>query len=110
MRVKKLQFTRRGVVIWEISSPNSPTSRKRSTLDVVHKLKKWKQTPVENNKAVVVFKSDHDSDDTDTWMGGSFHVSPWRDIFVKSTFKETSNHEVNENLSNTNVNINFDLQ
>lgn len=61
-------------MIQVISSPNSPVSRKRSFLDVVHKLKKQKKTLVEK-KAHVVVESDHNSDDINIEMGGSFHVS-----------------------------------
>ncbi|CAI9269990.1 unnamed protein product [Lactuca saligna] len=38
-------------------------------------------------------------------MGGSFLVSPRKDTSIKSTFEETSNPDVNANVSNSDVNI-----
>lgn len=39
-KVKKLQFTRRGVLIHEVSCPESPASKKCRALDVAQQIKK----------------------------------------------------------------------
>ena len=68
---------------------------------------KQKQTLVEDKIDNVVVESDHDSDGTDIEMGGQFRVSQQRDTSVKSIFKETRNPDLNENVSDMNVNINL---
>lgn len=84
-------------------------------MDFIHKLKKRKQTPIENKQIDVFVKTDHDSYGIDTNMEGQIHVSPRRDTSVKPIFKDTNNHDVNANvydtdamnLSNKHTNINM---
>ena len=97
-------------MVRDISSPNSPASRKRSALDVVHKLKKWKQTPIKDKIDDVIVELDHDNDDNNKDIGGQFHVSPWKDTSIKSTFEATSTLDVNANISNMNVIIDSGAQ
>lgn len=97
-------------MIREFSSPISPASRKRNILDVVQKSKKRKPTPADDNIDDIVVEYEHESDGTYTKMGGSFHVTPRNDTPVKSTIEETSIPDVNANVSNTDVNMNYGAQ
>ncbi|CAH1424012.1 unnamed protein product [Lactuca virosa] len=60
-KVRKAQFTRRGVLFREVTVPGSPTSKKHRAIDMAQKLNKKKhevQVPLEN----VTFETKHDSD------------------------------------------------
>lgn len=63
--MKKLQFTRKGVVVREVSSASSLASRKRSAFEVTQKLKRQKPSTTKETIENVV-ESDNDSDGTNT--------------------------------------------
>lgn len=65
-RVKKLQITRRGVVLCEFSSPGSPALTKHQALDVAHKLKNRKHNQEEVQFEKVIMETENDSDGSDT--------------------------------------------
>ncbi|CAI9285614.1 unnamed protein product [Lactuca saligna] len=82
---RKPQLNRQGVVICEIPTPVSPTSKKRIAKDLVKKIAKNKRRKViEDSLGEVVPKlSLHD-----TYMGVP---SPMRDSPIKSNFEEIGN-------------------
>lgn len=60
-RVRKAQFTWRGVIFREVMVPRSPASKKRQAIDMAQKLNKKKckvQVPIEN----LTDETEHGSD------------------------------------------------
>lgn len=105
--LKKLQFTRWGVILHEVSSHGSPTSKKHRALDVVQRLKKRNhdQDEVQFEKLNVDTKNDSHSDDSDTRIEDSFHVSPQKDTPIKSIFEETRILDVTTHVADMGKNI-----
>lgn len=107
-KYKKIQLkvTKQGVMIKGVSTPDSPYTKKQKALEVVHRLKKFKPFLVDTQMMNVTLEPNYDSEGTEDALHGSFHVSPRKDTPVKSIFEETSNSDVNANISNVNANIN----
>ncbi|CAI9282185.1 unnamed protein product [Lactuca saligna] len=79
--IEKLVETPVKKVAKEIPTPvvktiSQEASRNRHTLDVAQKLKKRKPTLVQDQMENVLVESGHDSDDSNTKIEVSFHVSP----------------------------------
>lgn len=104
-RVKKLQFTRWGVILHEVSSHGSPTSKKHRALEFSQGLKKRKHDQVEVQFHKVTVETENDSDGSDIRFEDSFHISPRKDTPIESIFEGTSIPGVTMNVSDTSENI-----
>lgn len=102
----QLKVTTRGVMIKGVSTSDSLDTKKRKTLEVVQRPKKFKPSPVETPLINVTVEPGYASEAIKYALHGLFHVSPRKDTSIKSNFEETSNPNVNTNISDMDVNIN----
>ncbi|CAI9293778.1 unnamed protein product [Lactuca saligna] len=75
-----------------VSTPDYPYTKKRKSLKVEQRKKKFKPYHVETHMT-------HVTTATKDALNGSFHVSLRKDTSAKSMFKETTNPDVNVNIS-----------
>ncbi|CAI9281082.1 unnamed protein product [Lactuca saligna] len=79
-------------------------------LGVSKNLMKFKPSFDEKEMENLIVGIDNDSEEKNDVIDGSLHILPRKDTSVKSTFKETSTPDVNLNIFDMDVNINFGKQ